>query len=150
MVEISGDETLQIALCLDAGVNTCAVSITFGDVFDGWLDVTIQSHYIVSVGKMIIVDFGIPVVFIQHIAVILAAYILVRDSQLYSSATLANDGQHAVIVEQTWEQVRVNQVFSRETFSQLRPDVTLVDDSFSTLLRSPCSLSRKMIFFILA
>ena len=33
MVEISGDETLQIALCLDARVNTCAVSVTLGDVF---------------------------------------------------------------------------------------------------------------------
>ena len=42
MVEISGDETLQIALCLDAGVNTCTVPVTLGDVFDGWLDVTIQ------------------------------------------------------------------------------------------------------------
>ena len=83
---------------------------------------------------MIIVDFGIPVVFIQHIAVILAAYILVRDSQLNSSATLANDGQHAVIVEQTWEQVWVNQVFGRETFSQLSPDVTLVDDFFQHAL----------------
>ena len=33
MVEISGDETLQIALCLDAGVNTCTVPVTLGDVF---------------------------------------------------------------------------------------------------------------------
>ncbi len=83
---------------------------------------------------MIIVDFSILVVFIQHIAVILAAYILVRDSQLYSSATLANDGQHTVIVEQAGEQVWVNQVFCRKTFSQFCPDVTLVDDFFQHAL----------------
>ncbi len=41
MVEISGDEPLQVALCLNAGVDARAVLITLGNVFDGWLDVTI-------------------------------------------------------------------------------------------------------------
>ena len=56
MVEIGCDETLQVALSLDAGVEAGAILITFGDILDGSFDVAILCHHIVLVGKMVVVD----------------------------------------------------------------------------------------------